>query len=295
MLEFTRLLYELFVKQGIGLSRSLLLMSKKKKSDAVSRAAAGIYSALEKGSFFSNALRVCSAVSFDDVYVSFISIAEKNGDLKTTLSFLKQKLERQKEGKDKIVEASVYPVFVILLAISACVFIGNYCDTADYCLLSKYIIVLISVCALIYFCVIKLLSDNCLYEAFSAVDFLIQNGIELSEAIGCAVQIAGPSTKTGKLFENARINLSYGMNLQSAFNFNSKLNEVFYFADFGGSKSDLFGKIAAYLKAEIDKRRMFCFSLLEPLFIVVTGVFILAILMTFFMPLINEVNIWGNV
>ena len=295
MLEFTRMLYELFVRQGIGLSKSLLFMSKKKKQDSVSKAAAGIYNALEKGSYFSNALKICSAVNFDEVYVSFISIAERNGDLKTTLLYLKQKLERQKECKKKIIEASVYPVFVILLAISACVFVGLYSDTADYYLLAKYSFVLISLCALMYTGLVKILSDNCLYEAFCAVDFLIQNGIELSEAVGRAVQIAGPSTKTGKLFENARLNLSYGMDLQTAFNFNSKLNEVFYLADVGGSKNDLFGKIAAYLKEKNDKRRMLCFSFLEPLFIVVTGAFVLALIMTFFMPLINEVNVWGNI
>ena len=114
--------------------------------------------------------------------------------------------------------------------------------------------------------------------------------------MGCAVRIAGPSSRTGKLFENARIKLSYGMDLQTAFQctgkrgglYSSKLKEAFYYADNGGSKDDLFGRIAAFLKAEKEKSRSVCFSLIEPLFIVVTGLFILTLLMTFFMPLINE-------
>lgn len=294
MLEFTKMLYELFVTQENSLSKSLLIMSSKPKKDAVSRAADYIYTALENGSFFSNALKTCSAISFNQVYISFVNIAEKNGDLKTALSYLKQKLEREKETKKKIAEASIYPVFVILLTIISSVFIGLYTKTSDLLLLSKYVFVLIFVCIAMYCAIIKALSENCLYEAFSAIDFLIRHGIELKEAVECAIQISGPSTKTGRLFEEARVNLSYGMDLQTAFNCKnknqSKLSEAFYYADIGGSKNDIFGRIAAYLKSEKDKKRVICFSLIEPVFIVITGVFILAILMTFFMPLITEIG-----
>lgn len=293
MLEFTKTLYELFVLQKISLSESLMIMSSKPKADAVSKTAACIYKALETGSTFSNALKTCSPLSFDEVYISFICIAEKNGDLKSALSYLKQKLERQKNCRKKIAEASVYPAFVVLLAVTASVFIGVYTKTADYFLLFEYVSVLLVVCLLMYFLIVKLFGDNCLFEAFSAVGFLVKSGIELTEAVGCAIQIAGPSTKNGRLFENARINLSYGMDLQTAFNCcdkNSRLYEAFYYADIAGSKNDLFEKIASNLDAEKERMRTVCFSLIEPLFIVVTGIFILAILMTFFMPLINEIG-----
>ncbi len=293
MLEFTKTLYELFVLQKISLSESLMIMSSKPKADAVSKTATCIYKALETGSTFSNALKTCSPLSFDEVYISFICIAEKNGDLKSALSYLKQKLERQKNCRKKIAEASVYPAFVVLLAVTASVFIGVYTKTADYFLLFEYVSVLLVVCLLMYFLIVKLLGDNCLFEAFSAVGFLVKSGIELTEAVGCAIQIAGPSTKNGRLFENARINLSYGMDLQTAFNCcdkNSRLYEAFYYADIAGSKNDLFEKIASNLDAEKERMRTVCFSLIEPLFIVVTGIFILAILMTFFMPLINEIG-----
>lgn len=299
MLEFTRILYELFVKQKLTLSHSLLIMRSKPKADSVSRAASVIYADLENGSLFSNALKKCGFISFDQVYISFISVAEKNGDLRSALLYLKQKLERENECKKKIVEASIYPIFVILLSISASVFIGMYTQTADYILLAKYVFLLLVVCSFLYFLIIKMLEENSLFEAFTAVDFLLQNGIELSEAVGCAVQIAGPSSKIGKLFESARIKLSYGMDLQNAFCsgntgngiFDVRLKEAFYYADVGGSKNDLFGRIASYLKSKKEKSRAICFSLIEPVFIVVAGGFILVILLTFFMPLINGVGV----
>ena len=119
MLEFTKALYELFVIEGLSLSASLMIMRAKPKTDSVSRAAAYIYSSLENGNLFSNALKTCKAVDFDDVYISFISISEKNGDLKTALSYLMQKLEREAECRKKLAGASVYPFFVILLSIAS--------------------------------------------------------------------------------------------------------------------------------------------------------------------------------
>ena len=298
MLEFTRALYELFVKQELPLCQCLLIMRSKPKNDYVKKAAARIYMALEQGSLFSNALKSCGLVLFDEVYISFVNIAEKNGDLKTALTYLKGKLEREADCRKKLAEAFIYPLFVVLLSVAASVFIGLYTQSTEWPLLIKYLFGLISVCLLLYFSIAKALAEDRLFEAFTAVDFLLSNGIELSEAVGCAVQIAGPSSRIGKIFENARLKLSYGMDLQNAFLCadgyeglaDSRLREAFYYADAGGCKNDLFGKMAAHLKSQKDRSRTVCLSLIEPLFIVVTGVFILALLMTFFMPVINGIG-----
>ncbi len=302
MREFTAALYNLFVRQGLGLSQSLLIMSKKPRRDCVSRAADLIYSSLEKGNLFSNALKICGAVSFDDAYISFIRLAEKNGDLKSAVIYLKEKLDREAADKKRLIGVSVYPVFVIMLSIVACVFIGIYTNTADFGLLLKYVAALFFVCALLFFLIAKMLGSNKLCEAFIAVDFLLKNGIELSEAVGCAVQVVGPSSRIGRLFENARLRLSYGMNLQTAFRSGNafcdfmglgypKITEAFYYADLAGSHEDMFARISSYLEAEKEKSRTLCLSLVEPLFIVITGAFLLVILMTFFMPLINDVSL----
>ena len=309
--EFTDGLYELFVRQNLSLTQSIMIMSRKPRSDAVKLAASSIYCALENGSLFSNALKACIPIRFDSVYISFILLAEKNGDLKSTVSYLRKKLEREFDDKKKLIGASVYPVFVILMSIAACVFIGVYTQTSDFRLLAEYIGLLFAVCVSIYVLIFKMLRGSRLSEAFMAVDFLIKSGIELSEAIGCAVQVAGPSSNIGKLFENAKKRLRYGMDLRNAFccqNYNSdddsanpernflytrknRLSEIFYYADTGGSRQDLFERIAANLDSDNEKRRMLCMSLIEPVFIAVAGGFILMLLMTFFMPIINNIGL----
>ena len=290
--KFTDALYELFVRQQLSLSQSMQIISKKPGNDAVKRAALLIYSSLEAGNLFSNALRTCSEIRFDESYISFILLAEKNGDLKSTVSYLKEKLNRKKEERKKLLGASIYPAFVILLSIGACIFVGLYTNTADFFLLFKYVFIFLCLCLILYFLIFRLLGEDSLYEAFTAVDFLLRNGIELSEAVGCAVQLTGPSGSTGRFFENARIRLTYGMDLRSAFDCkeNKKFSELLYYADTGGSQLDLFARISASLEAQSQRRRTICLSLVEPVFITLAGGFILILLMTFFMPLINNIS-----
>lgn len=295
MREFTSALYELFVKQGLELSKSLLIMSRKPRKNSISSAAAEIYSALENGSLFSNALRLCSFIRFDEVYVSFILLAEKNGDLQSTVKYLKTKLERKAANKKKLIGASIYPLFVILISIVSCFSVGFYIGNIDFKLLVKDTAVFVFCSVAVYLFILKCICDDGLSEAFTAIDFLIKNGIELSEAVGCAVQIAGPSSRTGRFFETARTKLSYGMDLNTAFKSaelkgNSGLLEALYYADTGGSQADLFGRMAAYLESKRESRSSVCFSLIEPLFIVITGAFLLVLLMTFFMPFINDIS-----
>ena len=292
---FTNTLYELFVRQGLELSQCLLIISKKPKKDAVSRAGKFLYSALENGSLFSNALKSCAVITFDEVYVAFILLAEKNGDLKAAITYLNEKLNREAAAKKRLAAASVYPLFVVFVSVAASLFIGAYTGTADLLLLLKYISGLFLVSGAVFALILKTLKEDSLTEVFTAVDFLLRNGIELSEAVGCAVQIAGPSSRIGRILENARLRLSYGMDLRNAFlccelGNHKKLSEAFYYADTGGSQNDLFGRMAASLEAENEKRRTVCLSLVEPLFIVITGGFILILLLTFFMPLINGLS-----
>ena len=192
-----------------------------------------------------------------------------------------------------------------MISIIASLFIGFYTQTSDLKLLIKYVLCLVGICCGLLFFFFRIIGNNTLFEAFTAVDFLLRNGIELSEAVGCAVQIVGPSSKAGRLFENARLKLSYGMDLRSAFGCRSyeqsyeewgsrqilsKLKEAFYYADAGGSKDDLFERLASYLMEKTERNRELCLSLIEPVFILVTGGFIFILLMTFFMPVITDLG-----
>lgn len=292
--KFTKELCDLFVGKNVGLSESLEIMKFKPEKklffgdgNIIQMAADYIYMGLAEGKLLSNALKSCPYINFPQVYISFILLAERTGDLRKTISFLNEKCKREKENRNKLVTAFIYPGFVILLAFCACIFLCNY---AGFNLnqMFNYFLILILVCIVLILIIKKVLSENKIYEAFLAAGFLIDSGASVLSAVECSINIVGPDSKCGKVFLDVKEKLEYGMDLFNAFRPYKEFEEAFYFADKAGSKADVFEKIAIWMKENNDRKRNFCLILIEPLFIAVTGAFLLLLVMKFFLPYMND-------
>ena len=126
--KLTETLAELVCEKKCGLQNSLYLISRNQtgKNKVITQAAENIYNSLLNGLAFSNALKLCPFIEFDLLYISFIRFAERSGNLEKTLLFLKQRGRREQENISKVVEACVYPAFVIVLSIVAGCFLVSY-------------------------------------------------------------------------------------------------------------------------------------------------------------------------
>lgn len=305
--KFTKKLDELFVKQNIGLLEALNIIShgpsksgdkkyeKKwgcggRAREKIARTAEYLYQQMETGNLISNAFRSCPYISFDEKYVSFVALAEGSGDLKNAVIYLNDKYERSYQNKLKVMEASFYPLFVIILSIIAGLFLVKFTDGENYLSLIEMTIILTCVCVGLLYFIIKVMAENPLYEAFLTIDFLLKSGVCMSEAIGCAIQIVGIKSKTGRAFEDAREKLEFGMSLQNALQLGERYEEGFYFAEKAGGKTEVFGKMALWLNVEWERRRKFCLSIMEPLFILLAGIFLLALILKYFLPYITDLN-----
>ncbi len=298
--RFTELLEEFVCRKNCDLQNALNLISKTgcRKYKPVTLAARNLYDSLRHGNTFSSALKNCSVIEFDVLYVSFISFAERCGSLEQTLIFLKDKCLREEENNTKIIEACVYPAFVIIASVAAGILFFVYSKSFSD---EIYDSILFSFCFLILFCITafvilkKLLGTNKLYEAFLAAGFLIKGGESLANAVKDAVNILGYETREGQLFAQAGKKLSYGVSLKTAFELDSwnkslqsELEDAFFYAENTGGENDVFEKIAIWLNEQDKKRRAVCFKLLEPFFIFGTGIFLLIFLMNIVLPVFNQ-------
>ena len=122
--RFTQALAEMVCKKKFDLAGSLKIISSNNSFDCriIALASKNIYEAMLSGLTFSDALQLCPYIDFDSVYISFVRFAERCGTLEQTLIFLKEKCEREQDNRNKVLQASVYPAFVIILAICAGVF-----------------------------------------------------------------------------------------------------------------------------------------------------------------------------
>lgn len=309
-LKFTQNLWDLIELKKCGLKNALYIMSKNgsQKNKIISLSAANLYAALYNGSSFSNALKVCPFVEFGKDYISFISFAERSGKIEKTLGFLKEKLERNEQNLEKIKEASIYPAFVIILAVTAGITLYLYSSSLfsrerdnPQMIPQLYSSLILSFSFLLLFCLIafavlkKTLGTNKLYEAFLATGFLVKAGESLANAVSNAVNILGYDTKEGQFFADAGEKLSYGISVKNAFSLNAKemgrgveIEEAFFYAENSGGENELFDKIALCLNARDEKRRTICFKLIEPFFLTGTGIFLLVFLMNSVLPLITD-------
>ena len=310
--KFTAMLTELVCEKKCSLKKALEIIckNKSKKNKRISLAAENIIKALLDGFPFSTALKLCPFIEFDKLYVSFIRFAERCGCLEKSLDFLNRKCRREQQNAFKVVEASVYPVFVILLSVAAAVLLTSYSSSFDeltggnlqlkqdfYSTIIIAFSFLIMFCTIAFFVLKRTLGTNKLYEAFLATGFLVKGGESLANAVRNAVNILGYETKEGQLFVKAGEKLFYGMNLRSSFDVSntlwnsllrSELEEAFFYAENSGGENDVFEKIALWLNSRDEKRRAVCFKLVEPFFISGTGIFLLVFLANLVLPMMTE-------
>lgn len=297
--KFTKVLYELVVEKNLSIEESLKIISKNYSKtrnnlnsffggNVITKTACFLLDEMMNGAILSNSMRRCSYINFGDIYISFINCAERSGNIKETLTYLKKKYERKKENQFKLVEAVIYPVVVICLAVGGILFlhISNLFEINNNVIF--YISVLLFITVLIFIGIFKALSENKLYEAFLAVGFLLKAGVNLYDAVGYGGQILGITTKYGEKFQEAREKLLLGMDLEQAFCLGEKYSNAFFYADKGGGKIEVFEKMANWIGDIDEKKRSICISLIEPISILITGVFLIIVVANIFMPYISQ-------
>lgn len=286
---FTNILADLVVCKNFSLKDSLEIISKKNKS-IIGKTGNFLLENILQGTSLSSGMRRCTYINFDDIYISFINYAEKTGNLPETILFLQKRCKRKEENKSRLIESSVYPVIVISLSIIFCIYFKNQ----EYFKFSKdiffYILLLILFSFILFICTVKIIGENKIYEAFLGIGFLLKAGICIYDAIGCGAQIVGTTSKTGIMFQRAREKLLFGMDLQHSFSMNKKYKDIFYYADKSGGKIDVFNKIAEWILHDDEKRRRICLSLIEPIFILIAGLFLIIIVINFVLPNISDIS-----
>ena len=288
--NFTKVLYELVVEKQLSLKESLEIISRNGRSGVISKTASFLLDEILNGCTFANSLRKCPYVNFEDVYISFVNFAERTGNIRETIDFLYKRWERGKERVFKLIEVGIYPGVVVCLAGVGCLLLrlSNLFEIDKSIFLHLFFLFI--VCIGIFLGIKKIIGENKLYEAFLAISFLLRAGVSLYDCVSCGAQIMGINSKKGQDFQVAGEKLLLGMDLENAFSLGKRYSDAFFFAEQGGGKADVFEKLAKWIGDDDEKRRKICFSLIEPLFILVTGVFLIILVTHIFLPFINQLT-----
>jgi type IV pilus assembly protein PilC len=107
---------------GLPILRSLKILEQQSKPGALKNSLIDVCEEIESGSTLSEAMAK-SPKAFDRLYVNMIKAGEAGGALEVILKRLAEFQERSQSLRRKVKGAMIYPVFVILFAVSILVFI----------------------------------------------------------------------------------------------------------------------------------------------------------------------------
>lgn len=302
--KFIDALYEMQVKRKLTLKDCFEIM-KESENRCLKRIAKELSKHLEKGESFSNCLMQNPCFDFDTLTIAFISLAEKTGDLISSLDFLQKRCERKEKDSQVFLSAIVYPLFVVFFSFVLCLMFlffgdellcGQNFNRGDFVRKIFFLYAGLFVFDFICFFALKeILGTNKIYEVFSAVDFLINSGISLNFAIRYGTLILNPGEKLWKYFKNVGLKIEQGENLEKAFSngwgyWGKIIKETFFYASRleNGTEEYVFQQICKSLDEEKHKRRQVILSLIEPFFVGITGIFLFLLIVNILMPVMSQ-------
>ncbi|MBL3589218.1 MAG: type II secretion system F family protein [gamma proteobacterium endosymbiont of Lamellibrachia anaximandri] len=124
ILTFTRELSTL-LKAGLSLDKSLSLLIEVNSVDPYSQVLANLQEKIKGGASFADALE-SEGIEFPSIYVSLVRAGELGGALETVLERLADHLERSSELRESLKSAMIYPMILVVVAISSIILLLTY-------------------------------------------------------------------------------------------------------------------------------------------------------------------------
>ena len=124
LMIFTRQLATL-IDSGLPLLRGLNVLGKQERDPVLKSTVTKLADSVQSGSTFSEGLAQHPAI-FNDLYVNMVKAGELGGVLELVLSRLAEFQEKAQKIKNKVVAAMVYPIIVLVLAVSIMAFLLVY-------------------------------------------------------------------------------------------------------------------------------------------------------------------------
>jgi type IV pilus assembly protein PilC len=263
---------------------------------------------LKKGGGFADALAYASdnALLFPDMYRGLMRSAERTGKIDAALAGIAGDLERKIKAREMIAAAMAYPLAVVLLALggtAALIYKGIPFFTESGILPG---VLLAQAAGSVLFAGTFLLSAGVLlavgcynfyvkesegFHIFYELSFLLEGGISLPESLSHCIMSAGEN-KWGRALAFIKKDITEGKRVALAFEdagvFPAYITGWLNIGDKNGEITTACRRIKEYYQARDNKRREMVIRFIEPLFIVVTGVYLLILIQGIILPILTR-------
>ena len=305
-LRFTELLLTL-LKGKTSLFDSLCILARDGVERGIRESAVSLLSSMKKGKGFSESLRQLKSgmVIFSPLYLTLISAAELAGSLETVLERIINDLRKKQTARENAVNILIYPAIIVFLAVAGTIALivkGMPLLISEGFLSTGVVrdakigigiaaLVLLSGGSALFVVYFRIFyNDSAEFRIFYLLDFLLKSNVTIPEALSHCVMSMG-ETKFRKALIEIKKDIALGVRFSSAF------GKIKYFppyvrgwlsvADTHGSLSEISGNIRDYFEQRDNKIREIASRLIEPAVIVLTGSYVLIIMITVVLPILT--------
>jgi len=305
-LHFTELLLAL-IKGNTSLIDSLHILAREGIERSVKDYASALLLFMKKGRGFSESLRLIQdgKVYFSPIYITLIAAAELTGTIDNVLERIAGDLRRRKQADENAFNILIYPSIIILIAITGTVILivkGMPIFIAGGFLTGEILtnatngiilagVVLLSGGAVLFFAYFRMFYlDSPEFSVFYMLDLLLKNNLSLPDALTQCIT-AMNSTKYGNALIVIKKEITSGIPFSRAFNtfpgLSSYVTGWLAVADMHGNASEICGYIKDYYMQHDTRKREIFTRLIEPAVIVLTGIYLLILILTVILPILT--------
>ena len=305
-LHFSELLLAL-LKGKTSLADALHILACEGVEKPVRDAAVSLLLLMKKGRSFSESLRSIQdgKVSFGTLYLTLIMAAEITGNVESVLERIENDQRRKQKAKENAVNILIYPAIVILAAVAGTfvliikgmpLFISNGL-LASYavpgakigiCIAGAVLLLGGSLLFTVYFRLFN--NDSPEYRIFYLLHFLLQNNVTFPEALSHCIADLG-NNKFGRALLNVKKNISSGTSFSAAFAkipfFSPYVKGWLSVAGMYGNLGEICGNTRDYFAGKDTRKRELASKLIEPAVIMLTGLYVLIIMLTVILPILS--------
>jgi type IV pilus assembly protein PilC len=264
---------------------------------------------MKKGRTFSDSLTVIQntkTLLVNPLYINLIKASELTGSLDIVLEHILADLQRKQKSVETIATVMMYPAIIVLVACAGTVFLlvkglplfinagllsGNVLSSAINGIIFAGVFLGVAGAAVFFACYKVFGDDSAEFRLFYLLSFLLQAKIPLNDALSqCIVGIH--NAKYGKALIQIKKEISSGVHLSAAFAhtnvFSSYITGWLAIADENGDVTSVCRNIAAYFQKRDEHIREIASRCIEPVIIVITGIYLLILLQAVVLPLLTR-------
>jgi type II secretory pathway component PulF len=308
-LRFVEMLNAL-VESDVSLIDALHILFQNDRRKEIRSVCGSILQNMKRGLGFSDSIGVLAGnrLYFPHLYRILLKAAEITGSLDFALENILRDLKRRQKAQEALAAVMVYPAIIVAIAFAgtmALAFKGiplfeasGFIPGAMLAGAVRGIVwagVFLLLCGSILFAVYFHIfgRDSPEYRIFSLISLLLQGNVSLADALSHCISSMERS-KYARALVSVKRDLAVGTKLSQAFAqtslFPSYVTGWLSVADESGSLGNSFINITDHLARQDENKRAVASKCIEPAVIIITGVYLLLLIVNVVMPLLTSIG-----